>query len=72
MTPDEQAMLRALALQVRMLHTDNQDLRHRLGVLEQLQAMAERAIRNIHNRLLFTEFVDAAEENKAIQRGEKH
>jgi hypothetical protein len=73
MTPDEQAMLRALALQVRMLHTDIQDVRLRLGVLENLQSLAERAIRTIHERLFWADVSQAMEEfEDGIPEREKH
>lgn len=66
MTPDEQAMLRALALQVRMLHTDIQDVRERLSAIEGLVEMA------ITNGAELYEFIDAINESSRIPNSKKH
>lgn len=49
------------------------DLRHRLGILENLQSLAERAIRAIQGRLLWVDVNQAVEEfDEGIPEEKKH
>lgn len=73
MTPEDQAIFRALCLEVRQLRRDVDDARERIKVLDNLQGLESQAIRRINERLLFIDVSEAFEEwEEGIPEGGKH
>ena len=62
MTPEEQALVRALVLEVKLLRRDVSDLDGRVKILDNLNGLAAQAIHRLNERMLYVDVSDAFEE----------
>jgi hypothetical protein len=61
-TPEEQALVRALVLEVKFLRRDVADALERVKLMDNLQALQSQAIHRLNERMLYVDVSDAFEE----------